>query len=397
MVADGPEPAEASMATILLSNLTVTEHPEAGMVIGTLSVDGGKNNETFTFALADSLDERFEIIGNQLMVKTADGALFDYDAGQISFDLSITATSDASGNATVVDPGSFTINVIDNTAPTDIALSNSSVFEHVANGTEVGALLVTDPDQNETFTFSLKADESGAFAIVDGKLVVADGSKLDYLTDSSHDVTIEVTDSDGNTFEKTLTVTLKDAFDFVNGTAKNDRLVGGAGADMIKGFSGNDKLYGLGGDDVLNGGSGKDILYGGAGKDTFVFDAPVKKGHFDHIMDFVSADDTIQISLASLKAFKVKVAKQEVYESLEGTKAGKKKGFYSLDKVFEKGKLESKFFAKGHAKDSYDFVTYDTKTGFVYLDLDGSGHGKGFAIAKLKPGTYVQADDFLFV
>jgi len=391
------------MATILLSNLTVSEHPEAGTVIGTLSVDGGKNNETFTFTLADSLADRFEIRFNaipglyELVVKTADSALFDYDAGHVSFDISISATSDASGDPTSVDAASFTISVIDNTAPTDIILSNASIVEHVATGTEVGVLSAIDPDQNETFTYTLIDDAGGRFEIVDGKLVVKDGSLLDYLSASSHQVTIEVKDADDNVFQEILTINVADAFDFVNGTSKNDRLVGGAGADVIKGFSGNDKLIGMAGDDVLNGGAGKDIMYGGAGKDTFVFDTPVKKGHFDHIMDFNSADDTIQISLASLKAFKVKVAKQEVYESLAGTNAGKKKAFYSLDKVFDKGKLESKFFAKGKAKDSYDFVTYDSKTGFVYLDLDGSGSGKGFAIAKLKPGTYVQADDFIFI
>lgn len=389
------------MAAVLLSNLTVLETAPAGTVIGTLSVSEIGGNETFTFSLADSLSDRFEITLNttsglyELVVKTSGSSLFDFETdGLKEFAISVTATGD---KGTVISDTPFTITVTDNTAPTDITLSNASITEHSANGTEVGSLSAIDPDLDETFTFTLKTDESGAFAIIDGKLVVADGSKLDYLTDSLHQVTIEVTDADNNVFEKTLDISVTDAFDFLNGTAKNDRLVGTAGADMIKGFSGNDKLYGMAGDDVLAGGYGKDFLYGGAGKDTFVFDNPVKKGHFDHIADFTSADDTIQISLSALKAYKVKVAKEEVYESLEGTKAGKQKGFFSLDKVFDKGKLESKFFTKGHAKDTYDFVTYDSKTGFVYLDLDGSGGGKGFAIAKLKPGTYVQADDFVFI
>lgn len=386
------------MAAILLSNLTLLETAPQGTVIGTLSVEGGKPNETFVYTLGDSLDDRFEIIGNQLVVKSEDASLFDYDAGQLTFDVSINAVSEASGgSATSVDPATFTLAVLDNTAPTDVALSNYSVFEHVETGTVVGELLATDADTSETFTFELLDDAEGRFSILDGKLVVEDGTELDFLTAQSHDVTIQVTDSDGNVFEKTLTIAVRDAFDLVNGTSKNNRLVGSAGADMIKGFAGNDKLYGMGGDDMLIGGTGKDVLYGGAGKDTFVFDNPIKKGHFDQVVDFNSADDTIQISLSALKAFKVKVAKEEVYESLEGTKGGKKKGFFSLDKVFDKGKLDSKFFAKGHAKDTYDFVTYDRKNGFVYLDLDGSGGSKGFAIAKLKPGTYVQADDFLFV
>src|SRR5690349_20028350 len=141
------------MATILLSNATVSEHPEVGTVIGALSVDGGKNNETFTYALTGDADGRFEIRLNtttglyELVVKTADSALFDYEAGQIAFGVAVTATSDSSGgSATAVNPGSFTVNVIDNIAPTDITLSNSSIFEHVATGTEVGVLLAADAD-----------------------------------------------------------------------------------------------------------------------------------------------------------------------------------------------------------------------------------------------------------
>lgn len=389
------------MAAILLSNLTVLETAPAGTVIGTLSVSEISGNETFTFSLADSLSDRFEITPNatsglyELVVKTGGSSLFDFETTELQeFAISVTATGD---KGTVISDTPFTIAVTDNTAPTDIALSNASIIEHAANGTEVGALSAIDPDLNDTFTFTLKTDVSGAFAIVDGKLVVADGTKLDYLTASSHQITVEVTDADNNVFEKTLDIIVGDAFDFVNGTYKNDRLIGTAGADMIKGFSGNDKISGLGGDDVLIGGYGKDMMWGGAGKDTFVFDNPVKKGHFDHIADFNSADDTIQISLSALQSFKVKVAKEEVFESLEGTREGKKQGFFSLDKVFDKGRMESKFFTKGSAKDSFDFVTYDSKTGFVYLDLDGSGGSKGFAIAKLKPGTYVQAGDFVFI
>ncbi|MXQ11034.1 hypothetical protein [Microvirga makkahensis] len=389
------------MATILLSDVTFLETAPAGTVIGTLSIDGGSIDETFTYTLADSLSERFEIKFNavtglyELILKTAGGSLFDYETAELK-EFSISVSAEGS-DGTVVADTAFTVSVNDNTAPTAVALLNTSVIEHAENGMEIGALSVTDPDSGETFTYTLTDDAGGRFDVVDGKIVVKDGSLLDYLVAQSHQITVEVKDSDNNTYMASLTIEVSDVFDFVNGTWKNDRLVGGAGADVIKGFSGNDRLYGLGGNDVLKGGAGKDILFGGSGKDTFVFDTAVKKGHFDYVVDFNPVDDTIQISLAALKAFKVKVAKQEVHETLAGTKAGKAKGFYSLDKVFEKGKLESKFFAKGHARDSYDFVTYDSKTGFVYLDLDGSGRGKGFAIAKLKPGTSVSAGDFLFV
>ena len=128
----------------------------------------------------------------------------------------------------------------------------------------------------------------------------------------------------------------------------------------------------------INGGTGKDKLYGGAGQDTFVFDTPVKKGHFDHIEDFKASDDTIQISLAALKAFKVKGPKASDVISKKGSDDGGKPDKNSnksvgFDKIFKKGqKLEKKFFNVGtklgdNPDGSNDYVFYNKKNGFVYL------------------------------
>ncbi|WP_457091898.1 hypothetical protein [Microvirga sp. P5_D2] len=388
-------------ATIILSSKTVLENPVAGTVIGTLSVLGGKGNEAFEYTLADSVSDRFEIRLNaisgqyELVVLTGGSDLFDFESADLKqFEIAISALGD---KGTIAGEMAFTIDVTDNKAPTDITLSNAAIVEHAATGAEIGLLSTIDPNLKDTFSYVLTNDAEGRFAIVNGKLVVKDGAKLDYLTAASHQITVQVTDGDNNVFTKTLTINITDAFEMFNGSGRNDRLMGTAGADMLSGFGGNDKLYGLAGDDMLIGGAGKDMLYGGAGKDIFVFDTPVKKGHFDHIVDFNSADDTIQISLSALKSFKVKVPKSEVFGEMKGKKGSDKKASFGLDKVFEKGKLEKKFFSINKAKDAYDFVVYDKKNGFVTLDLDGSGGNKGFVIAKLKPGTFVSADDFLFI
>ena len=56
----------------------------------------------------------------------------------------------------------------------------------------------------------------------------------------------------------------------INGTAGNDSLVGGTGNDTINGNQGNDTLIGNAGDDSLDGGSGTDLLDGGVGNDIYV-------------------------------------------------------------------------------------------------------------------------------
>jgi hypothetical protein len=227
----------------------------------------------------------------------------------------------------------------------------------------------------------------------------------------THKLRVKVTDFEGLSYTEEVTVTVKISGDVVTGTnGSNNKLEGTANNDILNGLGGNDKIYGLAGNDTINGGAGKDKLYGGAGQDTFVFDTAVKKGHFDQIMDFKPSDDTIQISLAALKAFKVKGPKTGDVLSKKGAdddkgKPDDKGGSKSVgfDKLFVKGqKLQKKFFNVGTKLNdtpdgSNDYIFYNKKNGFVYLDVDGSGKGKGIEILKVKPGTTLTADDFLFI
>jgi len=108
------------------------------------------------------------------------------------------------------------------TAPTDITLSNASVDENSAGGTVVGNLGAVDADRKERFTFSLLDDASGRFVITGGnKLAVAAGASLDYETQPTHQVVVQVTDKQGHTYSETLTITLRDLPEAAN-TAPTD-------------------------------------------------------------------------------------------------------------------------------------------------------------------------------
>jgi Ca2+-binding RTX toxin-like protein len=114
-----------------------------------------------------------------------------------------------------------------NQPPTDILLSNDVVAEGVGVGAVVGGLSAADPDDGESFTYTLVDDADGSFAIDGSSLVVA--GPLDYETASSRDLIVRVTDSAGNAFEKSLTVNLTneapslpvDADDAVNEISEN--------------------------------------------------------------------------------------------------------------------------------------------------------------------------------
>jgi hypothetical protein len=408
------------MATINIESIiNIAENPEVGAVVVTLSVEGGKDGETFTYELEKHFDDRFEIVDDKILVKTA--ILFDFEAALTSFALAILATSQAEENPTEVEEASVTVNVtpVSEYAPTDIVLTGGTVVEDAAVNKTVATLSAVDQDLSETFTYSL-VDATGAaytdaYFTIDGSSIKLKAA-LDNAQVGAHTLRVKVTDFGGLSYTEEVTMTVTNSAETATGTRKNDRLIGTADDDILNGLGGNDKIYGLAGNDTINGGEGKDKLYGGLGADTFVFDTPVKKGHFDQIEDFKS-EDTIQISLAALKAFKVKGPKTSDVQSKKGADDDKGKPddkgggrpdkgstkSVGLDKIFKKGqKLEKKFFNVGTKINdtpdgSNDYVFYNKKNGFVYLDVDGSGKGKGIEILKVKPGTTLAADDFLFM
>jgi Ca2+-binding RTX toxin-like protein len=55
----------------------------------------------------------------------------------------------------------------------------------------------------------------------------------------------------------------------VNGTGRDELLLGSPGIDLVRGRPGNDCLLGGGGLDILNGEQGSDVCIGGPGLDIF--------------------------------------------------------------------------------------------------------------------------------
>lgn len=175
-----------------------------------------------------------------------------------------------------------------NLAPTDLALSASSIIEGATNGSVIGNISATDPTPGDTFTYTLLNNAGGRFGLSGTQLVVANGALLDYETATSHLVTLQVTDSAGNTYQENFTigVTNNTADDVApsewttvtkTGTSSNDSISGTTGKDWIQGLGGNDtisggdnndKLEGGTGNDTLNGNAGNDYLLGGDGNDT---------------------------------------------------------------------------------------------------------------------------------
>jgi hypothetical protein len=99
-----------------------------------------------------------------------------------------------------------------NSAPTDIALSASSIAENNAVNANVGTLSTTDADAGDSFTYTLVAgtgDTDNASFNISGSALRA-GVALDFETKSSYSIRVRTTDSANNTFEKQFTITVTD-------------------------------------------------------------------------------------------------------------------------------------------------------------------------------------------
>jgi Ca2+-binding RTX toxin-like protein len=152
----------------------------------------------------------------------------------------------------------------------------------------------------------------------------------------------------------------------LTGSAGADVLDAGAGNDVVHGGGGADTLYGGTGSDTISGGTGNDTLYGSkitsgfdGEADTFVFDAPAGAANQDTIAWF-EANGVDRIALSGSGFGSV----------LGGATAGLDAGEFSAS-------------AGGNAVDADDFILYDTNTGTLYYDADGSGPVAKLAFAVL--------------
>jgi serralysin len=158
----------------------------------------------------------------------------------------------------------------------------------------------------------------------------------------------------------------------ITGNSGANILNGGAGNDTLNGGVGNDTIHGGAGNDTINGGLGADTLTGDKGSDIFFFNSALSKlgpTNIDRITDFSVLDDTIQLE-------------NTVFTELATT-------FGALPR--------EAFFIGAAAHDADDRIIYDSSTGSLMYDADGTGHGQAMAFAVLTTGLPLTHDDFLIV
>jgi serralysin len=147
----------------------------------------------------------------------------------------------------------------------------------------------------------------------------------------------------------------------VHGSTFNDSLFGNSNANQLFGGAGNDRLKGFGGNDTLT---------GGAGRDVFIFNTALSaSNNVDRITDFNTTYDTIWLENAIFTAL--------------GTTTGV---------------LSAAMFWKstsGTAHDSTDRIIYETDTGRLFYDSNGTASGGSTHFATLSTGLALTNADFM--
>lgn len=134
-------------------------------------------------------------------------------------------------------------------------------------------------------------------------------------------------------------------------------LTGTTGNNTLKGGNLADILDGNGGNDILTGGGGHDTLTGGTGQDIFRFNSVLSATrNMDSITDFNVTDDTIQLENTGNGLFNALTGAVLVGGGTTGT---------LVTGAFHSGTMNV-------ATEADDRIIYNSSTGALYYDADGS-------------------------
>lgn len=148
-------------------------------------------------------------------------------------------------------------------------------------------------------------------------------------------------------------------FENLSGSRFSDRLTGDRAANV---------LIGGGGNDMINGSTGSDTLRGDSGADRFVFSTALGGSNVDRIIDFISGVDKIYLD-------------DIVFAAVGAPSRTLSSASFTANK-------------SGLAGDASDRVVYETDTGALFYDADGTGAGARVQFATLTGLPALQSSDF---
>jgi hypothetical protein len=178
---------------------SIAENSANNTVVGTVVASDPDAGQTLTYAItAGNTGGAFSINSSTGQIRVANSALLDFETTP-SFALTVQVTDNAPSPMRASNTVTISLTNVNEApaVPVDIDPTANAVAENSANGTAVGITASsTDLDAGATLTYSLTNNAGGRFAInaSTGVVTVANGALLDYETNTSHTITIQVSD-----------------------------------------------------------------------------------------------------------------------------------------------------------------------------------------------------------
>ncbi|OIR25383.1 cadherin repeat domain-containing protein [Bathymodiolus thermophilus thioautotrophic gill symbiont] len=186
---------ETPTAITLTGNRTIAENTNTGTELGTLSTTDADANDTFTYT---SSNTKFTIDNDKLKLNTT----LDYE-NATSLNTTITVTD--GNNHTFDKIFNFTVGDIDDTAPTNILLSNVNLIKDQPANTLVGTLSASDVDTNTPLTFAV--NDTTNFKIVNGNELRTNKSITTALGNTIN-INITASDNTNDSAPQPFTITI---------------------------------------------------------------------------------------------------------------------------------------------------------------------------------------------
>jgi Ca2+-binding RTX toxin-like protein len=236
-LADANDNAPTGLA---LSIADIDENAAAGDVVGALSATDADTVGTLTYTIVDQNgdpveDSLFEIVNNQVLVKA--GAVLDRETADTH---TITVQVSDGVNAPQVQDFTFTINDVNDNAPTLVVLSNTTIAENTAEGVVVGTLSANDVDTVGVLTYTVvdaNGDpvEDSLFEIVGSEVRVKAGAVLDHEAASAHSIRVKVSDGVNAPQVQDIQITISDVNEAPVGGGNSVAVTEGVGAGTVVG------------------------------------------------------------------------------------------------------------------------------------------------------------------
>ncbi|MCC9601137.1 cadherin domain-containing protein [Stieleria sp. JC731] len=201
--------ANTAPTAIALSQSNIDEDSASGSAVGTLSATDSNSNDSHVFELVagtgDDDNASFTIDGDQLVTAID----LDFET-KTSYTVRVQATD----NFGETFQQALTITVDDvNEAPSNLAISFSTIADGELAATDIGDFSADDPDSGDTITYTLVSGtgdtDNDAFAISGGTLSITEA--VDDAIQSMYSIRVRAQDAAGLFTEEVITIDVTEA------------------------------------------------------------------------------------------------------------------------------------------------------------------------------------------